>query len=105
VLITLFNAPKHRLGMTALAQATMLSRSGLTHLVTRLERDGLVSRLPDPADGRKFFAQLTEAGDAALQAARSTHNEVLRTQLLDRLRPAEQRTLGRIWQRVEPSET
>jgi DNA-binding MarR family transcriptional regulator len=45
----MFNAPERRLGMSALAEQTMLSPAGTTHLVTRLERDGLVRREIDPA--------------------------------------------------------
>ncbi|MGH3509698.1 MAG: MarR family winged helix-turn-helix transcriptional regulator, partial [Nocardioidaceae bacterium] len=41
VLITLFNAPDHRLRMSELAERVLLSPAGTTHLVTRLERDGL----------------------------------------------------------------
>lgn len=103
VLITLYNAPDRRLGMTALAQTTMLSPSGLTHLVTRLERDGLVARAPDPRDGRKFFTQLTDAGGDALRRARLTHNDVLRSRLLGRLTAGERRALAEIWQRLEVS--
>src|SRR5579885_2193016 len=78
VLITLFNAPERRLGMSALADHTMLSPAGTTHLVTRLERDGLVRREADPADRRKWFTVLTDQGDETLRAARRTHNAVLR---------------------------
>ena len=53
VLITLFNAPERRLRMSQLAQRVLLSPAGTTHLVTRLERDRLVRREVDPADGRK----------------------------------------------------
>src|SRR4029077_4186356 len=63
VLITLFNAPDHRLGMSALAHEAMLRPAGITHLVTRLERDGLVKREVDPADRRKWFTVLTVEGD------------------------------------------
>ena len=100
VLITLYNAPERRLGMTALATSVMLSPSGLTHLVTRLERSGLVSRSADPGDGRKFFATLTSAGDARLRQARRTHNDVLRTRLLGRLTASERRTLAGLWRRL-----
>ena len=93
VLITLFNAPERRLGMTALAGDVMLSPSGLTHLVTRMERDGLIRRDVDAGDGRKFYAVLTEAGDAKLAAARRTHNATLRRTLLPRLSPAQRRSL------------
>ena len=63
VLITLFNAPRRQLGMSALAREAMLSPAGTNHLVTRLERDGLVKRAADPADGRKWFTSLTDKGD------------------------------------------
>ena len=100
VLITLFNAPDQRLGMSALAERVLLSRAGATHLVTRLERDRLVRREVDPTDGRKWFTVLTEEGGRALQAARRTHNEVLRRTLLVATSPTDRRTLRRLWQRL-----
>src|SRR3954449_8707869 len=54
VLITLFNAPGGRLRMTELADRVLLSGSGTTHLVTRLERERLVQRIVDPNDRRSF---------------------------------------------------
>jgi DNA-binding MarR family transcriptional regulator len=103
VLITLFNAPERRLRMSELAERVLLSPAGTTHLVTRLERDGLVRREVDPADGRKWFTVLTDSGDATLQAARPTHNDVLRRTLLAATSPADRRTLRRIWQRLADS--
>ena len=63
VLITLYNAPGQRLGMSALADRVLLSPAGTTHLVTRLERDGMVRREVDPTDRRKWFTVLTSEGD------------------------------------------
>ena len=100
VLITLFNAPSRRLGMSALADRSMLSPAGTTHLVTRLERDGLVRREVDPADRRKWFTVLTDKGDQALLAARRTHNDVLRRSILAVTSPAERQTLRRLWRRL-----
>lgn len=100
VLITLFNAPDHRLRMSELAERVLLSPAGTTHLVTRLERDGLVRREADPADGRKWFTVLTEGGDRALKEARPTHNAVLRRTLISSTSPADRRTLRRIWRRL-----
>src|SRR4051812_43671741 len=99
VLITLFNAPDQRLGMSAPADRVLLSPAGTPHLVTRLERDRLVRREVDPADRRKWFTVLTDEGDRTLQAARRTHNDVLRRTLFADTTPAERRTLRRIWQR------
>ena len=108
VLITLFNAPGNRLGMSALAHQAMLSPAGTTHLVTRLERDGLVKREIDPADRRKWFTALTDRGGAALRAARRTHNAVLRRTFLAATTPADRETLQQLWQRLsspEPGES
>jgi DNA-binding MarR family transcriptional regulator len=97
VLITLFNAPKGRLRMTELADRVLLSASGVTHLVTRLERDGLVTRIVDEQDRRSFFTSLTTPGRRKLRAARPTHNEVVRTLLTRRITDAQLRTLGDLW--------
>jgi DNA-binding MarR family transcriptional regulator len=62
VLLELSAAPGCRLRMHELARAVVLSRSGLTRLVDRLERAGLLRREPDPADGRGSFAVLMDEG-------------------------------------------
>jgi len=64
VLLELSVAPGRRLRMHELARAVVLSRSGLTRLVDRLEGAGLLRREPDPADRRGSFAVLTEEGEA-----------------------------------------
>lgn len=99
VLITLFNAPDQRLGMSVLAERVLLSPAGVTHLVTRLERDRMLRRERDATDGRKWFAVLTDRGSQVLGEARRTHNEVLRETLFAAMSPSEQRTLRRLWHR------
>jgi DNA-binding MarR family transcriptional regulator len=59
--------------MTELAEAVLLSRSGVTRLVDRLEKAGLVSRCPVAGDGRGVAAELTEAGVNRLRTASRTH--------------------------------
>ena len=100
VLITLFNAPDGRLRMAELAERVVLSASGVTHLVTRLERDGLVQRIVDESDRRSFFAALTPAGHQRLRDSRSTHNEVIREHLTRRLTPNQLDTLGTLWTKL-----
>jgi len=100
VMSTLSGAPRKQLGMSVLAHRAMLSPAGTTHLVTRLERDGLVKRSIDPADRRKWFTVLTEKGDQALQAARHTYNRVLRRSFLAATSPADRRTLQQLWRRL-----
>jgi DNA-binding MarR family transcriptional regulator len=102
VLITLYNADRRRLRMSELADRVLLSPAGLTHLVTRLERDRLVSREVDPADGRKWFTVLAADGERALRAARRTHNSVLRDTILAVTSPADRRTLRALWRRLTP---
>jgi DNA-binding MarR family transcriptional regulator len=67
VLLALVEAPERRLRLHELARRIVLSRSGLTRLVDRLEVAGLLRREPDPADRRGAFAVLTDAGRDALR--------------------------------------
>ena len=54
-----------------LAERNRCVRSNITQLVDRLEKDGLVRRVPDPADRRMRRAALTAAGrKAGAEAAR-----------------------------------
>ena len=69
VRIELAEAPQQRLRMHELARAVVLSRSGLTRLVDRLEREGLLARERVDTDRRGAYAVITPAG---LQAMRRT---------------------------------
>ncbi|GAA3871262.1 MarR family transcriptional regulator [Saccharothrix violaceirubra] len=73
VLVQLAEAPRHRLRMTELADAVLLSRSGVTRLVDRLERAGLVLRERADGDGRGVVAVLTAQGVDRLRTAGGTH--------------------------------
>lgn len=85
VLVQLVEAPEHRLRMTELAQRVLLSRSGLTRLVDRLEREGLVRREPCDDDARGFYAVLTGAGLGRLRTAAPTHLRGVSTHGVGRL--------------------
>src|SRR2546425_12849831 len=73
VLLHLANAPDNRLRMGDLADAAMLSPSGLTRLVDRMVDAGLVARAPCPSDPRVLSALLMPAGRATLRRAAPTH--------------------------------
>jgi DNA-binding MarR family transcriptional regulator len=73
VLVQLSSAPGRRLRMTELADAVLLSRSGVTRLVDRLERGGLVARARVDSDGRGVVAVLTQLGFDRLRDATGTH--------------------------------
>jgi DNA-binding MarR family transcriptional regulator len=100
VLITLVNAPDRRLRMSDLAEGVMLSPSGLTRLIERLERARLVQRRGDENDARSVQVALTDAGEERLNEARTTHNAVIRAHFTDRVSPDELQTIGTLWQRV-----
>jgi DNA-binding MarR family transcriptional regulator len=68
-LVELSEAPGRAMRMNELATLTDLSRSGLSRLIERLARQGLVSREPFADDGRGRMAQLTEAGLRRLEQA------------------------------------
>jgi DNA-binding MarR family transcriptional regulator len=67
-----------RLGLSDLASAIALSPSGLSKLLDRMERSGLIRREPDPDDARAAFAAITPAGRKLVTEARSRHHELLR---------------------------
>ena len=71
VLVQLDEAPDGRLRMSSLADAVLLSRSGLSRLVTRLESQGLIERTECPSDARGAFAGITDKGRARLDEAAS----------------------------------
>jgi DNA-binding MarR family transcriptional regulator len=100
VLITLFNGAERGVRMTDLAKAIMLSPAGLTHMVTRLERDRLVERAVDPADRRSFLVRLTPGGRERLGAARVTHDAVIRDRFTARLTGPQLHQLGSAWDAI-----
>lgn len=62
VLAALRDAPQGSLRQVELAERVLLSNSGLSRLVDRLERDALVRRTACPGDRRSFHVQLTPEG-------------------------------------------
>jgi DNA-binding MarR family transcriptional regulator len=102
VLITLQAAPGRRCRMAELADRVLLSRSGTTRLVDRLEREGLLERDSCTDDGRGTYAVLTDAGDELLSRARPTHLAGVRERFVRHFAPDELATLATWWERVLP---
>jgi DNA-binding MarR family transcriptional regulator len=100
VLMNLADAEGHRLRMGELADRLLLSRSGITRLADRLEKQGLIARERCADDGRGYFAQLTDTGQKLVVAARPDHLDGVRRHFLDRLDDADVEALGAIWQRL-----
>jgi DNA-binding MarR family transcriptional regulator len=102
VLINLQAAPDRRRRMAELADGVLLSRSGMTRLVDRLERDGLLERDACTSDGRGTFAVLTDKGDELLSQARRTHLDGVRERFLQHFSDEELEQLAGLWNRVLP---
>jgi len=100
VLLFLNDSDDGRMRMSELADTVLLSRSGLTRLVDRLERDGLLKRERCESDQRGLFAEITDEGRRVFAAARKTHLDGVRRLFLDRFSRDELRTLGAIWHKL-----
>jgi DNA-binding MarR family transcriptional regulator len=85
VLLRLARAPERALSMGELAERTMLSPSGTTRLVDRLEASELIERRPAPGDGRVQLATLTPAGLRLTRTAARTHLRGIRAHFTGRL--------------------
>ncbi|HEX5174758.1 MAG TPA: MarR family transcriptional regulator [Gaiellaceae bacterium] len=100
ILITLVGRPDRRQRMSALGEQRLLTPSGITRAVARLEKRGLLRRDPDPADGRAFLATLTAEGAQQLRAAQRTHHAIVRELYLSRLDASEVAQLGALFEKV-----
>ena len=94
VLCQLRHSPHGKLRMAELAEYALLSRSGMTRLIDRLEREGMVGRTTCDKDGRGCYAVLTEQGRDAVDRARATYLAVVRAGFLRHFSAAELRGLG-----------
>jgi DNA-binding MarR family transcriptional regulator len=85
VLVHLSEGPADGIRMSQLAERILVSRSGLTRRVDRLEEQGLVERHVCPSDRRGQMAMLTKAGRQRLSAAAPTHLDGVRRLFIDAL--------------------
>src|SRR5918997_3544532 len=102
ILLWLANRPCQGMRMAALAETVLLSPSGLSRAIERLETRGLVQRIPCTEDRRGAYAALTESGSDLVRTAGATHAAGIRRRFLDPLTPAERRLLTTIWDRLLP---
>ncbi|WP_344972863.1 MarR family winged helix-turn-helix transcriptional regulator [Streptosporangium fragile] len=72
-LIRLARSPGQRLRMSDLAAQTGLSTSGMTRVVDRLEREGLVARQSCATDRRASYAAITQVGTDRLSGVIPQH--------------------------------
>src|SRR3954453_13614355 len=89
-----------RLGLTELASRIVLSPSGLSKLLDRMEASELIRREPDPRDARSTFAQITPRGRSLVRKARDRHHEWLQQVVGDALDDRDVVDLTRIMRRI-----
>ena len=100
VLLELNGAPDRCLRMQDLGQRVVLSRSRVSRLVDDLERGGLVTRRPDPGDGRAILACLTADGRHALRRAAPIYLRGIERHFSSKLTDAELRAIAGALQKV-----
>lgn len=100
VLITLAAAPHGAVRLTQLADRVLLTKSGITRLVDRLESQGLVERKPCESDGRGLNAVLTEKGREAHRRTMGPHLRRVAVEFTDRIRPSEAPVLRAALERI-----
>jgi DNA-binding MarR family transcriptional regulator len=105
VLVQLSEAPERRLRMTELADRVLLSRSGLTRLADRLERDGLLTRVACPSDARGTLAVLTDEGLHRLEQAWPSHRRSVEQHVTGRYTAEEIKVLGDLLDKLVAEDT
>ena len=89
-----------RLGLSELASAIVLSPSGLSKLLDRMETSGLLHREPDPRDARSTFAKITPRGRSLVRKVRQSHHAWLQQVFGDALDDRDVAELTRIMERI-----
>lgn len=87
--------------MTDLAEAVVLSKSGLTSLVDRMERDGLIARTPDPSDRRATRIVLTPEGERRFGEVSAHHREVVKRIFTSRVTEEEAEVVVDVLRRLQ----
>jgi DNA-binding MarR family transcriptional regulator len=100
VLLYLSQADERKLPMSALAESTMLTRSGITRLVDGLVDAGLIERVSCPNDARVSYAHLTDAGYEKLRDAGCTHIASIHRLFLEHFSPEEIEQLAALLSRL-----
>lgn len=84
----------HRMSPTTLGQTLLLTSGGLSNLLRRMEKSGMIRRMADVRDGRGVIVQLTDKGRALADAAMADHAAVER-RLVAVIPPAEREQMAR----------
>ena len=100
VLIQLSSAPGGRLRMQSLAKSVVLSSSGLTRLLDKMERAGLVKREPSQEDRRGYYAIITDQGSQLYSRVNPIHEQSVHEHFTQYLNEADVRALRAVIDKV-----
>jgi DNA-binding MarR family transcriptional regulator len=100
ILMNLANAGDAGIRMAQLAEALIVSRSGLSYQVAQLESRDWITRQRSIDDERGVVARITARGERMRQRVFAGHTEIVRTAFLDALEPGELATLTAVLERV-----
>jgi DNA-binding MarR family transcriptional regulator len=100
VLAVLSAPDADRMRACDLCDALGWEKSRVSHQLRRMEKDGLISRKPNPEDARSTMVCLLPAGRTAIEKAAPRHVEDVRRNFIDLLTPAELDMLATLNERV-----
>lgn len=100
VLATLEREPSRELRLSELADRVLLTKSGVTRLVDRLESEGYLTRRVCPSDRRGQLAAVTAPGRRALRRAMATHVRGIAAAFADHVRGDERSVLLAVLERI-----
>lgn len=101
VLLRLYFAEDHRARIQDLAADSILTPSGMSRLVSRLEERDFVIRHRAEEDGRGAYAELTKRGQEAFATAADHHISFVRGSFLSKFTRDELRMMGAFWERLD----
>lgn len=100
VLLRLSWSEGKRMRIQDLAAESILTRSGVSRMVERLEKAGLVRREEAPEDRRGAYAVLTEAGAQRFQRAAQLHAECVQTHFINKFTQEDLQKMAEFWKRL-----
>ncbi|MBP2702225.1 MarR family transcriptional regulator [Microbispora sp. RL4-1S] len=100
ILVNLSESPDHRMRMSELADATIQSRSRLSHQISRMEAAGLVTRMNCEDDRRGTFAVLTDHGWTTIQKVAPGHVFSVRSHFIELMTPEQVTALEEIYKPI-----
>jgi len=93
-----------KLRLKELVSRVVLSQPGLSRKVAKMETDGLVERLDDPADGRAVIVHITRLGRSALRRASVVHIAGIEREFTSQISDQEAAVLAAVFGRLEVGE-